>query len=561
VNFTSNAVSILMGTSATSKALTISKAGSGSGTVTSSPARISCGPTCSAPFNAGQVVTLVETPAADSIFIGWSGDADCQDASVTMSVDHSCIATFSHITLTVSKTGEGDGLVTSTPAGLNCGTTCSSSFLPGQVVTLTVTPAFGSVFSGWSGDADCSDGSVTMSADHSCVATFSFNSFNPLTITRTGYGSGTVTSLGGLNCGPTCEAAIPRGEILALTATPAPGSVFGGWSGDADCVDGSLTMITARNCSARFDLPQTNSTLLRGDFDGDGKTDLAVYRASTGEWFLRLSTQRYAIGGGNWYFVWGVAGDVPLTGDFDGDGKTDIAVYRPSTGEWFLRLSTQNYAITFGNWYFQWGTPGDVPITGDFDHDGKTDIAVYRPSTGEWFIRLSTQNYVIGAGNWNFQWGVPDDQPVAGDFDGDGKTDIAVYRPSTGEWFIRFSTLNYAIASGNWYFHWGVPGDQPLAGDYDGDGKTDIAVYRPSTGEWFLLLSSTGYVNEKGNWHFHWGIPGDLTIRGDFDGDSKADIAVFRPSTGEWYIQLSTYDYALAWYFVWGMPGDVPLRR
>jgi uncharacterized protein YegP (UPF0339 family) len=151
---------------------------------------------------------------------------------------------------------------------------------------------------------------------------------------------------------------------------------------------------------------------------------------------------------GNWFFQWGLPGDVPIAGDFDGDGKSDISVYRPSTGEWFLRLSTQNYGIMVGNWYYQWGVPGDQPVGGDFDGDGKTDIAIYRPSTGEWYLRLSTQNYAIAAGNWLFTWGVPGDQPVAGDFDGDKKTDIAIYRPSTGEWYIRLSTQNYAIAAG-----------------------------------------------------------------------------------------------------------------
>ena len=88
-------------------------------------------------------------------------------------------------------------------------------------------------------------------------------------------------------------------------------------------------------------------------------------------------------------------------------------MYRPSSGEWYLRLSTQNYAVAVGNWYFQWGVPGDVPIAGDFDGDGNADISVYRPSSGEWFLRLSTQNYVIAAGNWYFQWGVPGDVPIA----------------------------------------------------------------------------------------------------------------------------------------------------
>jgi hypothetical protein len=127
--------------------------------------------------------------------------------------------------------------------------------------------------------------------------------------------------------------------------------------------------------------------------------EFAVYRASTGEWFIHR-----ALDDGTSRVLWGAPastglGDVPVPGDYDGDGLADLAIYRASTGEWFIHRSTDN-----GLTHVAWGAPalGDVPVPGDYDGDHKTDIAVYRGSTGEWFIRRSSDG-----GLTHVTWGAP----------------------------------------------------------------------------------------------------------------------------------------------------------
>jgi hypothetical protein len=282
------------------------------------------------------------------------------------------------------------------------------------------------------------------------------------------------------------------------------------------------------------------------DYDGDGKSDIGVYRPSTGTWFIERSTSNNTT-----FFStqWGTATDVPVPGDYDGDGKADVAIYRPSTGVWYVLRSSTNYTTFFTS---TWGMGTDIPVPGDYDGDGKTDVAVYRPSTGGWFVERSSTNYTSF---FSLTWGASGDVPVPGDYDGDGKTDVAVYRPSTGGWFVERSSTNYTSF---FSLTWGTSGDIPVPGDYDGDGKTDVAVFRPSTGVWYVLQSSTSYTT---SFSLTWGVDSDMPVPGDYDGDGRTDVAAYYRSTGVWYILKSSTNYTTFFTSAWGTDHDVPLPK
>lgn len=255
----------------------------------------------------------------------------------------------------------------------------------------------------------------------------------------------------------------------------------------------------------------------RFDFDGDGRSDVSVFRPSDRIWYLNQSANGFSA------TQFGLSSDRITPADYDGDGKTDISVYRDGIWYWLKSSDNSFNAVQFG-------LPDDIPVPADYTGDGRAELAIYRNGTW-WTLNLTNnQTQVV-----NF--GLAADKPVLADYDGDERTDQAVYR--NGEWHLNRSTQGYTV------INFGLATDKPTVGDYDGDGKADQAVYR--NGEWHILGSTQGYTA------FNWGISSDIPTPADYDGDGRTDAAIFRD--GVWWMRQSTNGISIRQF---GLAGDKP---
>ncbi len=244
------------------------------------------------------------------------------------------------------------------------------------------------------------------------------------------------------------------------------------------------------------------------DYNGDGTSDIAVFRSDTGLWAIRGVTRVY----------FGGALDLAAPGDYDGDGTTDIGIFRDSSGLWAIRGVTRVY----------FGDMDDIPLPGDYDGDGIWDMAIFRPSTSLWALRGVARVY----------FGVSSDYPAPGFYDDEEGLDIAIFRQSSGLWAIRGITRIYFGNSGP------NIADVPVPGDYNGDGIFEVGIYRPRAGLWAI----------RGGARTYFGKYYDTPVPADYNGDGRDDIGLFRAIDGMWARVGQTPVY-------FGRDGDEPATR
>jgi hypothetical protein len=281
------------------------------------------------------------------------------------------------------------------------------------------------------------------------------------------------------------------------------------------------------------------------DFDGDNKSDYSVIRsaavAGQSTWITHGS------GGVDTWTDFGTGvgfalGDKAVPADYDGDGKTDVAVWRPSEGNWYILHSNGGTlrAESFG-------VLGDDPsVVGDYDGDGDDDMAVYRPGAGNtqsnFYYRLAA-----GGGIFTVPFGLGNDIAVRGDFDGDGTADFHVARPGGG----TYTHYELRSTAGFNAYPWGLSTDKLLSGDFDGDARSDIAAVRAngSNWDWYVFRSLTNSMQ-----FLAWGSPAtDYLTPADYDGDGKTDFAIWRSGQAANQTQFHVRGTASAYQtFEWG---------
>jgi uncharacterized delta-60 repeat protein len=445
--------------------LTIDKSGPGTVRLFSFVAEFNCASQCNSWFLHGTYVHLYANPDPGAVFVGWFGGGCSGTGTCTVQLESAKTVSAIFATqgqayqVSVTRSGSGTGTVTSTPAGISCGGTCSGEFAPGTTVSLTASASGPSVFLGWfgagcSGTGDCivavRDGNISVEAKF-------VDSAVPAT-------KGDIDGDG-------------RSDLVWYNTSS--GFVYG------IQMNG---LVLGRSGVLDYETNLSWKVAAVVDLNGDRTADFVWHNQSTGQVFAVLLNGFNSIGELLVYrepnTQWKIAG----AGDFNGDGRADLLWHNSVSGEVFLLLMNGLSVIGGGVVYSEPNTSWQIQKVADFNGDGRADVLWRNVATGDVFVLLMNGTTVTDGGviysEPNTAWQIQ----AAADFNGDGRADVLWRNTTTGDVFMML--MNGTTITGGSVFYGEPNADWKIVatGDYNGDGRADILWRNTATGQVFMML-------------------------------------------------------------------------
>jgi FG-GAP-like repeat len=319
------------------------------------------------------------------------------------------------------------------------------------------------------------------------------------------------------------------------------------------------------------------------DFDGDGKTDVAVFDSAPIEFPIRSTYFRYisSLTGKTVEVEWGITLDSPAAADYDGDGFCDPAINRwvdindPNIGmnSWWIKGSTAGaYVVNFGPIYYELDR-----VPGDYEGTGHAKIAYTHPNcdrgdpedpTDDACQTLYTfpddngESYITQLIGYSDYYGsVGGGIPAPGDYEGEGKSNIAIYNKQEQKFKIFAPPYTQASMTDSLIREVSLDIDYPTPGDFNGDGRTDFAGVKNflntmSDEPMIWKIKYNPRVGYQATYEVEFGNSYEYPVPGDYDGDGRTDLAVYNRGTGVWTIKQSSDNVVIT--RTLGDPNDMP---
>ncbi|MCP2243377.1 RHS repeat-associated core domain-containing protein [Lentzea aerocolonigenes] len=270
---------------------------------------------------------------------------------------------------------------------------------------------------------------------------------------------------------------------------------------------------------------------VKTDFNGDGKDDVVTFTRGDGAAvFVSLSDgTKFVQDGWKWHDHFAAQNEIPLTGDFDGDGKADVARFtRGTDARVWVALSDGTKFGPETKWQDHFAADAEIPLVGDFNGDGRDDIAAFTRGT-EGTVRVAFSDGTKFASTpvtWLTSFARGTEMPAVGDVNGDDKDDVVAFTGGdAADVFVALSDGTKFGPVAKWHDDFAPDAAKGAVGDVDGDGKDDILSF--TNGQVTAASSSGTAFGTSRQWHANFAPGDDLPGVGDFTGDGKFDVVSF----------------------------------